>query len=347
MNAARSGDQEISAELRRADQWCDDACNRWYDSARKRPYHFAVALHAARTDPPQDNAVELLLELLGKRGEDAPAISRASALGELLRVDPQAASLVAIETRKDPSPIVRASAAYAARGEVSVTKRLAIVKPLLGDAVRAVRVEAAKTALTTIPQLDPFRNSEGQKALSELRSSFQIDIDRAAGNMNLGNLEQQLGNFQAAVKHYENAIRIEPNMVGPRSNYAQLLESLAEENQSNDLKLKQTLLQRAKQLRQEELPLLERDLAYSPGNPAIEYRLGLAYYLDGKLDRAEQHLRNASELDPKSPSYSLTYALLLEKLGRRSDAIEELTRYRKIDSANNDVEQTWRRLNSQ
>ncbi len=320
MNAAKAGDKEIAAEIRRVDQWCDDACNEWYKDQRKRPYHFASALYAARTNPPQSDAVKLLQELLSKRGEEAPAIARATALQDLLRIDPSMAAVEAVSARDDPSPLVRAAAASASMGEVDLAKRYALIKPLLQDSSRSVRVEAARTAATTVPIVDAFREIYAKKALDDLKTSFKIDTDRSAGNFSLGILEQQLGNTQAAIRHYEDAIRIEPTMVGPRSNLAELLDELA--SGSSNYAPSQNLKVRAQQLRAEELPLLERDYGYAPENAAIAYRLGLAYYLNQNFEKAEALLKRAVEIEPTSTEYTLAYVLILEKQNKIEAAIQ-------------------------
>ncbi len=332
MNAARAGDSEIQAELQRLDQWSNDACNRWYGKERKTPYHFATALNASRNGDP--DAVSKLRELLEKNGPEAPAIARATGLEDMSRIAPKSAAIQAIAERKDASPLVRAAAAAAAMGEPDPQKRFGIIKPLLEDQSRNVRVEAARTAATTLPAVQAFRDPAAQLALSELKTSMQFNNDRSAGNFGLGILEQQLGNDRAAIKHYEDAIRVEPSMTGPRTNLAAMLESLAQASSEN-AKLADSLLARAKTLRQEELPLMERDFGYAPTNASIAQRLGLAYYLSGDLEKAVERIASASRLEPASTEYALAYILILQKLGRVEEAIREADRI--LESAPDDA----------
>lgn len=324
--ALSESDVEISTELKRVDQWCDDACNRWYGENRRRPYHFAVALHEARERPVSPKAVELLLELLHKRGEEAPAIARATALQELASIAPDVAVAEAIKAREDSSPLVRAAAAMAIATENNPGRRFELIKPMFNDLVRSVRVEAARTATTLLPETNPFHEPAASVALKEYQASLTLNNDRASGNLGLGVLSQQLGNNQEAIKYYEDAIAVEPLMVGPRTNYASLLDALAQGAKVNNPQIATQLEEKAKTLRKEELPLLQRDFSYAPDNAAIANRLGLAFYLDGNLGKAESYLKRASELEPYSADYALTYVLLLEKVGEIDQAVAEVKR---------------------
>src|SRR5438093_94307 len=77
-----------------------------------------------------------------------PAIVRATALDVLRRYGP--ASLpVSVEGTRDPDPAVR-TAAVASLERVPPDERVSLVAPLLGDPVRAVRIEAARV-LSSVP----------------------------------------------------------------------------------------------------------------------------------------------------------------------------------------------------
>ena len=91
-------------------------------------------------------AEERLLNLA--RNSSEPAIVRATALDVLRRYGP--ASLpVSVEGTRDPDPAVR-TAAVASLERVPPDERVSLVAPLLGDPVRAVRIEAARV-LSSVP----------------------------------------------------------------------------------------------------------------------------------------------------------------------------------------------------
>ena len=80
-----------------------------------------------------------------------------------------------------------------------------------------------------------------------------------------------------------------------------------------DLRTKMEL--QIKELREQELGLLERDIKLLPNPPAsLIFRFGLSLYLVGKEREAVAQFVRASELDPSFADYSNTAAELYEKL---------------------------------
>jgi Flp pilus assembly protein TadD len=64
----------------------------------------------------------------------------------------------------------------------------------------------------------------------------------------------------------------------------------------------------------------------APDSAPIQYRYGLALYLDGQLEAAEQALRRAAQLDPQVPDFQLAMALLYQKLQRYDEALDATRR---------------------
>jgi tetratricopeptide (TPR) repeat protein len=229
-----------------------------------------------------------------------PAIVRASAVNMLPQYRSDKADLVAKRSLNDREPVVRAAAcAYFAAGDVS--ERLQLLTPLLNDPIRLVRSEAAH-ALASIPKQSLIGAARLglQDALQERRDALRVDSDLAASHVALALLAEQQRQYLQAIKHYGDAIRVQPGVVGPRSNLAGLLERL---NRSDE----------AKALREQELPLLLRDAGLAPDNAALQYRVGLACYLAGRLEEAESALNRAVELSPRNPDFVLFLALFYEK----------------------------------
>ncbi len=74
------------------------------------------------------------------------------------------------------------------------------------------------------------------------------------------------------------------------------------------------MMQRAAELRSEELPLLGRDASLAPDNADVQYRYGLALYLGGDHQAALKQLQLAAELAPEVETFQTALRLLREKM---------------------------------
>ncbi|RMF43651.1 MAG: hypothetical protein D6753_04590 [Planctomycetota bacterium] len=320
MAAAREGDDEVRREIERANAWCDAACDRWYGENRRRDPHFGVALHAGQER--SDNAVELLSELLSRRGFEGPAIARATALDLLSQIDPETAGYEGGRSANDDHPLVRTAAARALASGDNPTRGISYLQNLLTDPVRSVRVEAARNILE-LPQelVSPDKVGDLRRALEELQEGLKYNNDRAGAHMALALIAERQGRIQQAIRHYENAIAVEPRVAGPRTNLAALLEANLQRQPPSNPATASALQERIKELRKEELSLLERDVALLPTAAAIRYRYGLALYLDGQPEKAIEHLVAAAELEPEAAAYAQAAAMLFEHLGKWDQAL--------------------------
>ncbi len=321
MLAARQGDQEVQAELERANAWCDAACDQWYGENRRRDVHYGTAIAAGQNGDP--SARDQLVQLLARRGPEAPYIARATALQVLSQIDPQAAGDQAVEAIVDEHPLVRSTATAALVGHTSPTQSVSLLEKALSDPVRSVRTEAARNLLE-FPQnmWSESAASALRHALTELTEGIEFSNDRAGAHMALGILASLQGRSQQAISHYETAIATEPQATGPRSNLAELLEqNLAPSPASSQPDLTSPIRQEIQRLRKAELPLLARDASLLPDAAPLQYRYGLALYLDGQKDQALVHLLRAAELEPTEARYAEAAAMLLENLERWPDAI--------------------------
>lgn len=151
-----------------------------------------------------------------------------------------------------------------------------------------------------------------------------VNNDRAAAHLSWGVVCETMGEEEDAERAYQLAIRIEPNVAGPRTNLAALYDRrLAQWRQigPQSLELRQTLATTTARLRREELDLLERDARLAPNSAAIQYRFGMSLYLHDRFAESEQALTRAYELDPNTPDFALALSLLLQKLGRFREAL--------------------------
>lgn len=324
---AQQGDQEIARLIAETDQWCEDACQQWYGSQRNREPHFAEGLIAFRRQEP--GAVQRLLRLAQQPNLQVPAIARATALDEFLTGGqmPAVAVHVAIDRLADESEdsIVRAAAIRVVAG-APLAPRVMIrhLLPLLRGPTRQIRYEAAVglTQNAIYSEMTASQRNQLDQALLEVQDSLMASNDRAGAHLSWAGLCEQRGQWAAAQQAYETAIRVEPQQVGARSNLASLLEQLASQ-QSNavDPNVTQQRLERVKQLRAQELPLLRRDSQLLPDNALLQYRLGLLYYLNDDLDAALSHLQRAVELEPDRQEYRQAVELLKERMSELSETV--------------------------
>ena len=84
----------------------------------------------------------------------------------------------------------------------------------------------------------------------------------------------------------------------------------------------------------EGIQLLELLLSNRPDNHFVLYNLGLALSDAGRLERAEQCLRRAAELNPKDANIPVALGVALGRMGRRDEAVGVLRAAVKQDQRN-------------
>ncbi len=309
---ADQGDVAVSDAIKKTDQWCDEACEKWYGADRKKPFHFAESIVAYRRGEP--DSVAGMLRLVMQPEEMSPAIARASAMSELVNSGARVALPTASEILKNEkeSPIVRAAAVNAFM-LASPEAAMRALQPLLKDESRLVRTEAARVIVASggYQTLAGTKQLRVDQALAEVKQSLMATSDRAGAHMAWAMLCEAQGRLDEAIAEYETAIRIEPNTTGPRSNLATMLENIATENRSPE---SARLMARVQELRSAELPLMRRDAGLAPDNASVQYRFGLSLYLSGEMDEALRQIERAIEIDPNVAEFKQARDLLKQKL---------------------------------
>ena len=163
--AADGGNGAIADAIKKTDQWCDDACEKWYGDDRKQPYHFAEPIVAFRRG--ESKSVDDMLQLVMKPDDQASAMGRASALAELIQSGRPESVAAAIKVlgKADESTIVRA-AAIGAFLSASPTVTRKHLMPLL------------KRSVTTGAQRSG-RMLVGSGTYQTLTGSEQLRVDQA------------------------------------------------------------------------------------------------------------------------------------------------------------------------
>lgn len=308
LTAVEAGDELLGDLIAQTDRWCDEACDRWYGPQRDRREHPGEAIAALRSGEPDGE--ERLLALAMRRGDAAPDWFRATALAELAaRGEPQAVGVgERLLADLDEHPMVRASAVRTLQSASPSRARRALL-PLLGDPRRLVRHEAAQLLASGdfYQALSPDQRTQVDLALREVRTALMVTADRGGAHMAWAGLCEQRGLTAEAIDAYTTAMRVEPQMAGPRTNLAALMDQLAQRGDRR-------AAARAEQLRAEELPLLARDADLAPEHAPIQYRYGLALYLSGDWDAALQRLKRAQQLAPEVEDYALAVRLLRQRM---------------------------------
>ena len=199
--------------------WAAARIAEWYGPDRRRERVFGQALAAARTDAPGAGAG------LVKLADDAtaPAIARATAVAGL-EAHPDQPALAAIQRAlADPDPTIRL-AAVGTLGSLDPQLRTQLGLPLLGDPVRAVRLDTARVlAPVSSLGLPADQRAALDAAYTEYEAAQKALLDRPEGLLTLGNFYRDRGRLLEAEEAYATAVRLHPGFVPSYANLADLL----------------------------------------------------------------------------------------------------------------------------
>jgi len=281
-------------------EWASEKLTEWFPQGRNGNFHWGEALHAARTGT--QIAPELLRMAI--ESEQTPGIARATSLAELSRwLDATTLDLVD-RNLDDPDPLIRRGAllALTLAPPEAVASR---IHGFLTDSSLIVRVVTAEllAPLMMIPEAAEIHPTL-REALSEYRKVQMINADRPEAHVNLGALETRLGNGEAALKSYRQALEREPSF-GPASvNLADLLRALDRN--------------------EEGIQVLQDAITLVPDDAGLHHALGLALVRGGNKEGAIVSLARAVQLAPESPRYALVHAVALHDSSRQEEAVAAL-----------------------
>lgn len=330
LKAREAGDEEITSELKRVDAWCAEKYREWYgDSPKNKDDHieYAHTIKSAWNSSPT-SLVELA-ELAANRR--APAMIRASALTRLESIAPNGGMEARLKGLTDRDPLVRGTAARSL-AVLRPAHRIEYLVPLLKDEIRFVRIEAAIALADLAPEA--FTDSQ-QRALGEAirdyRNSLLVNADQISAHMALGILAERLQSAEGAIRAYQTAISLDPDVTGPRSNLAALMDRLKRPAEAN-------------KYRTEELQLLARDSELAPDSASVQYRYGLALHLAGRSGEALPAIQRAVELEPNVPDFTLALALLYKEEGKFVAARDLMEKVIQLRPENQGFRQLYQQL---
>lgn len=199
--------------------WAVTAFEERWGQTGLRNAHYGELLAAGR-----QGGVEGMKKLMALAADKTyPGIVRATALAEFAQQPSSPETLAVIAAQlKDADPLVREQAIFGLQS-TPARQRVKLLRPMLNDSSRAVRVEAARLLAGARQFLDEADIPAWDQAAEEFIAAQMAMSDRAAGHMRMALFYSDLGEAKKAESAYLDAIRIEPEAIPPRINLAETL----------------------------------------------------------------------------------------------------------------------------
>ena len=367
---AKNGNKAIADELQRVDKQMLEAVEKWYGKKEYEP-HFSEIFIAARKG--DETALDDLQNLIKDR--NAAAIVRATATVELNQFSGEKAAKIALSALNDDDPSVVSSALERVSIEIlnqtsllanpetrsnaneMLEKIIGEVSPLLENEIRLVRTQSARTLVSIPPQILVEKTTSAirrqiEKAIDEFEAAQMASAERERAHMVVGRLHEETGEFDKAIKHYRNAMRVEPSSTNARRNLAALYENrisrltaqgrAAAQQGNREFAIQigneiQNLADMIDDLRAKELELLQLEIERigdDPNAASLYYQYGTSLYLAERVEEAEEYLKKAADLEPEVTRFTLALAYLYQKFEEWEKAIPLAERLLKIDPNN-------------
>lgn len=276
-----------SCHADRSASWAARQVKAWYGHVPRGYQRYAEAFAASTRD--DSGATRLLIGIAGDSGE--PAIARASALQRLAsRLDPSfnGAFDVIRAGLSDSSALVR-RAAVLSLAEADASVRVRMLSPLLGDNVRAVRVEAAR-ALASVASIP----------LDEYLAGERFNADRPESHVKLALLYASRRQYVDAERELREALTIDPRSVPALVNLADVYRATDRDADAGRV--------------------LRSAVTIDPTSAAAHHALALYFVRAKRGDEALSELARAARLAPDVARYANVYAIALGAANRRAEA---------------------------
>jgi predicted CXXCH cytochrome family protein len=274
---------------------------------------FAEALDAARGQRSGGEAG--LIELVA--AGTGPAIVRATALLELRNLASPALPALLLRAANDSSPIVRRSVCAAAR-DLPPEQRVEIIRPLLHDEIRSVRIEAVASLLG----IHAGRWSSADRAAlgsatGEYLESKAFNADRGAGLVDLAHAAMLAGDLTSAENTLREALVVDPTFTAAYVNLADVYRSQGRDEDAD--------------------VILRKGLRVAADTASVEFALGLTLVRLERRSEAMAHLARAYALRPDAIRFGYVYAVAQYDSGREVAALRTLEQMRTRYPANRDI----------
>jgi tetratricopeptide (TPR) repeat protein len=293
-------------------KWAAAAIRRWFGADAKGFQAFAETFRGAELGKPQAAAS---LAIISDDIAQSP-IARASALERLSAFADPASVGAAQRGARDASPLVRL-AAVRLTGSLAPDQRASIAAALLGDPLRAVRIESARVLAPVVDSLTPEQRARWELAAAEYIATQKYNADRPEARSALGTFHADRGQFDLAQAAFASARALDPDFLPAYLNAADAYRTQGRESEAQRL--------------------LEEGLAKDPRSAPLHHSLGLSYAREKKPAPALASLQRAAELAPEERRYTYVYAVALNTYGRASDAVRTLERAAKRWPGDRDI----------
>ncbi|MBN1570306.1 MAG: tetratricopeptide repeat protein [Acidobacteria bacterium] len=315
--------------------WADGWVRKW----RKRDYQAPVLHRASLIDAARKRdwrQLPAMLKYLGR--EDHDAVFAASLIRLLRPCDDDRKWPFLIRALKDPSPLVRASAAESLGDRID-HETVNALSAAVQDKSRLVRVRAA-SAMAAIPGdfLDAKTTAAFDKAAGEFKEILNARPDHWASHYNLGSFHLSQQDYRQAIAYCETAIRLQPRALQPYVNISfaynalglneKALQSLRRacelQPESLEANLNLGLLLGEMGRFEEARTYLQKAEKLDPECAVAAYNLGMIHARMDKTDQAVDYLRRACALQPDNPQYGYSLAFYLLQEGKAADSVKIL-----------------------
>jgi Tfp pilus assembly protein PilF len=279
--------------------WADKYVREW----RTRDYQAPVLQRASLIEAARKRDWNKLLEMLDYiTSKDRDEVFATSLIRMIVASGDPKIAPVLYKAIRDPSPLVRASAADALQ-RVRTRETFQALVDATEDDYRVVRVRA-------MASLIGYRNlsvEEGNKAkveavLKEYLTSILSRPDQWSSHYNMGNAYLSMGDPRQAIASYNTALKLEPRAVLAMVNESMAYAQLGETKKADES--------------------LQKALKIAPDSAAVNFNMGLLKAEQKDLKGAEKYLKAALKADPQMAQAAYNLCVITSK-----DRINEAVTY--------------------
>jgi predicted CXXCH cytochrome family protein len=301
-----------SCHTKETPEWAARRVAQWYGPKRQQDAHHGEVFASYRAG--QATAPGALVAVIADSA--ASPIVRATAL-DALRGDGVTGLPIRIAALSDPSADVRVAAADSLSA-LAHARRIEVLGPRLSDPLRAVRM-AAVNSLSTIPrqQFDAELHGPFDSAVNEYMAVQRMSLDMPGARLNLAVMYQNTGQPELAEQQYRGALMLDPDFSPARLNLAQML---AGQGRTRDAQA-----------------VLREGLARVPAIGEMQYALGLLLAQDGQTKDSLAALQKAAKLLARRARVHYNLGLAYQQAGQTKAAEQSLLTAARVDEVDADV----------
>lgn len=281
-------------------QWASASIKQWFPSPNPGAQTFSEAFDLGdRGAPGAQSALIRVAE-----DNSLSGIVRASAIARLGRFPSRQVIAVLARALAVNDPDVR-TAAIAALSSADPATRLALLVPLLRDRHRIVRMDAARElAGDSEASLSPEDRGHFEQSLAEYVAAQHFNAERPESHANLGELYLRRGQTEQARAAFREALALDRTFYAAAVTLAELERRQGDEAAAE--------------------AILRQSLETNPSAGALMHALGLSLVRQKRMPEALEALARATKSAPEDPRLAHVYAVALNGMGRRADAIAVL-----------------------